>query len=181
MSPRADLVRLAQTGDHRAFTRLLRESDERMRRLAFRLLGSSAAMDDALQDAYLKAYRKVGDYDGRAAFSTWLYTIVYRTCLDHIRARGRRAEVDLDAAPEPVSEADHAERTADADALAAALDELPSDQVAAVLLVDGEGLSYAEAAEILGVKQGTVASRLNRAHTALRTTIGQPSEEGSTS
>ena len=70
VSPSGDLIRQAQTGDHRAFTTLLRDSDERMRRLAYRLLGSRSAMDDALQDAYLKAYRGLDSYDGSAAFST---------------------------------------------------------------------------------------------------------------
>ena len=66
-----DLVRRAQSGDHRAFTSLVRDCDDKMRRLAYRLLGSQTAMDDALQDAYLTAYGRRDTYDGRAAFSTW--------------------------------------------------------------------------------------------------------------
>jgi len=78
VSPSGDLIRQAQSGDHRAFAALVGDCDEKMRRLAYRLLGSQAAMDDALQDAYLKAYRTLVSYDGRrSAFSTWLYTIVY--------------------------------------------------------------------------------------------------------
>lgn len=164
-----DLVREAQTGDHRAFTSLIGSCDERMRNLAFRLLGSPAAMDDALQDAYLKAYRKLGTYNGESAFSTWLYTIVYRTCLDHRRTRARRAEVDLTTAEATLADsADPAQQTADADALATALADLPPDQVAVVLLIDGDGLAYGEAAAILDVREGTIASRLNRAHNVLR-------------
>lgn len=174
VTPSPELVRDAQLGDHRAFTSLIRSADDRMRRLAFRLLGSQAAMDDALQDAYLKAYRHLCTYKGHAAFSTWLYRIVYRTCLDHLRTRSRRAEVDLDLEHTTVADtADHAARTADADALSSALGALPDDQAAVVLLVDGEGLSYAEAAAVLDVRSGTIASRLNRAHTALRTALDE--------
>lgn len=179
VTPSGDLRGAARAGDHHAFTTLIRDADERMRRLAYRLLGSQAAMDDALQDSYLKAFRRIDSYDGAAAFSTWLYTIVYRTCLDHIRRRDRRAETGLADADATVrsGEADHASQTTDAAALEAALAELPPDQAAAVLLVDGEGLSYTEAAQILDCAEGTVASRLNRAHAALRRVL-DPSQGG---
>lgn len=169
----ADLVHDAQTGDHRSFTTLIRSCDARMRRLAFRLLGSQAAMDDALQDAYLKAYRKLPTFRAESAFSTWLYVIVYRTCLDHRRTRERRCEIALERVDPIVvgGGADPAIRAGEVDALADALAELPSDQVAAVLLVDGDGLTYAEAARVLAVAEGTVASRLSRAHTALRAVL----------
>ncbi len=179
VSPSGDLIRQAQTGDHRAFTTLLRESDVGMRSLAYRLLGSRSAMDDALQDAYLKAYRGLDSYDGGAAFSTWLYTIVYRTCLNHLRTRNRHAEVNLDAVAEPVSEnADHTQQQADADALHRALRDLPPDQAAVVLLVDGDGCSYGEAASVLSVPEGTVASRLNNARHTLRAALSTDISEG---
>ena len=171
VSPSSDLVRRAQTGDHHAFSELVRGCDEAMRRLAHRLLGSRSAMDDALQDAYLKAYRKLDDFDGRSSFSTWMYTIVYRTCLDHLRTRGRRAEIDLGSVPEPAGDVDPAERHADLDALGRALRDLPPDQAAAILLVDGDGCSYEEASVVLGVREGTIASRLNRARSALRSAL----------
>ena len=171
VSPATQLARAAQAGDHRAFTTLVRDADEMMRRLAFRLVGSTAAMDDALQDAYLKAYRKIDTYKGTASFSTWLYAIVYRTCLDHIRVRARRKEVEIDLARHVTGGTDPATRASEADALETALAELPADQVAVVILVDREGLAYTEAAEILDVREGTIASRLSRAHTALRAAL----------
>jgi RNA polymerase sigma-70 factor (ECF subfamily) len=172
--PDSDRVRAAQLGDQRAFTALLQESDDRMRTLAYRLLGSQAAMDDALQDAYVKAYRKIGSFNGDAAFSTWLYSIVYRTCLDHLRTRKRRSEVDLDLLDDPpvvTGGADHASQAADAAVLEAALAELPPEQAAVVLLVDGAGLTYTQAAQIMDVREGTIASRLNRAHSTLRSVL----------
>lgn len=97
--PFGEEMRRARTGDHRAFTSLLRQCDGRMRRLASGVMGSRSATDDALQDAYLKAYRDLGDYHGDASFSTWLHTIVYRTCLNNLRQQNRRVEVDLEAVP----------------------------------------------------------------------------------
>ncbi len=175
--PEGDLIRRAQLGDHRAFTDLIRSCDDRMRGLAYRLLGSQAAMDDALQDAYLKAYRKLGTYDGRAAYSTWLYSVVYRTCLDHLRKRERRREVSLEVVADASDlRPGHDERLATRDAVRHALRQLPPDQAAAILLVDGEGLSYDEASTVLDVAPGTVASRLNRARTALRAHLSDPTD-----
>jgi RNA polymerase sigma-70 factor (ECF subfamily) len=177
VSPSDGLIRRAQTGDHRAFTVLLRQSDGRMRRLASGLMGSRSATDDALQDAYLKAYRDLGDYHGDAAFATWLHTIVYRTCLDNLRQHNCRAEVDLDAVPEPSGGSNDAERIVDADAVDTALRNLPPDQAAVVILVDGDGCSYQEAAAVLGVREGTIASRLNRARRALRESLSVDLDE----
>lgn len=176
VTPAADLVQAARAGDHRAFSTLLRQHDAGMRRLATRMLGSPAAMDDALQDAYLKAYRSLDRFRAESAFSTWLYSIVYRTCLDHIRARGRRPTVDIDLATASgaIPDAhDTAQQATDRTALETALAELSEDQRGAVLLVDGAGMSYAEAGEVLGVAEGTVASRLNRAHALLRAAIDE--------
>ena len=174
-----ELVQHARAGDHQAFTALIRDADERMRRLAYRLLGSRTAMDDALQDAYLKAYRRFGSYRGQGAFSTWLYAIVYRTCLDHLKAQRRRAETDLGSTTElEADETDIGQRQGDADALNRALRALPAEQAAVVLLVDGDGCTYDQAAAILEVREGTIASRLHRAHRTLREALTAESEEG---
>jgi RNA polymerase sigma-70 factor (ECF subfamily) len=172
-----DLIRQAQTGNHRAFTTLLREADRQMRSLASGVMGSRPATDDVLQDAYLQAYRKLGDYQGNASFTTWLHTIVYRTCLHHLRLRDRRAEVDLDAVPEPTATSDDAERIVNADAVDTALRSLAPDQAAVVILVDGDGCSYQEAAAVLGVREGTIASRLNRGRSALRDSLATDLDE----
>ena len=176
VAPRGDLLGRAQTGDHAAFTSLLRDCDERMRRLAHRMIGEPAGADDALQDAYVKAYRSLSGFDGHSAFATWLYTIVYRTCLDQIRSRNRRAEVDLSAADEPRTTGDHATRHAETDALTRALQQLPPDQIAAVVLVEVDGCSYGEAATILGVAEGTISSRVTRARRALRNSLRHTTE-----
>ena len=177
------LVARARAGDRLAFGQLMQRSDEAMRRLAFRLLGSRSAMDDALQDAYLKAFRHLDQFDGRSRFSTWLYTITYRTCLDHLRARGRRRELDLDAIAGDERNVDAvgvdvSDAVVGRMALARALHDLPPDQAAAVILVDGEGYSYDDVATVLGVAPGTVGSRLSRGRASLRQRLGVDAEGG---
>jgi RNA polymerase sigma-70 factor (ECF subfamily) len=168
----ATLVAAAAAGDPGAFERLIRAHDETMRRLAHRMLGSTTAMDDALQDAYLKAWRSLGRFDGRSSFSTWLYRITANVCLEHLRTRNRQSEVAMDETRVPPSGRPGPEReVAERDRLQWALGAMPPEYRAAVLLVDGEGLSYDEAAAVLDIAPGTVASRLNRARRALRVVL----------
>lgn len=169
---------IASAPNRAEFTSLLREHDQQMRGLAFRMMGSQAAMDDVLQDAYVKAYRAFGSFRGDAQFSTWLYSIVYRSCIDAIRKRNRRRESGLHLVAEQPSSAPPAEqRLADITALEAALASLSPDQRAVLLLVDAQGLSYDEAARILDINPGTVASRLNRARSAARSALHNQDNE----
>jgi RNA polymerase sigma-70 factor, ECF subfamily len=161
------LLARARAGDAGAFGLLLRDADESHRRLAFRLLGDRQLMDDVLQDAYVRAFRALPGFRGRAAFGTWLYRIVYNACLDELRRGRARREVALEE-ERSGSTADDVEERLD---LAAALARLPVELRVVVLLVDAEGLSYEEAAEVLGVAPGTIGSRLNRARAALRAAL----------
>jgi RNA polymerase sigma-70 factor (ECF subfamily) len=150
-----------------AFTDELRRLDGQMRALAYRILGDFDAMEDALQDAYVKAYRALPSFRGDAGVSTWLYRIVYNSCIDATRDARRRSAVDrFDTTAVETAEPQNA--VAVRVDLAHALAQLPIDQRAAVLLVDAEGLSYADVAEVLGVPAGTLASRVSRARAALR-------------
>lgn len=177
----ADLVGRARTGDVEAFEVLVRSHDDRMRALAFGMLGSRAAMDDALQDAYVKAFRALPSFRGESRFSTWLHRIVATTCVDHLRRRQRRREDVLTDEPEPIGghigdpSGDTVARRLD---LRRALDRLDADQRAALLLVDGEGLSYEEAGTVLGIPAGTVSSRLSRARAELRRALTVEPNEG---
>ncbi len=170
------LVERAVGGDAEAFSQLVRRHDDRMRAVAYRMVGSRAAMDDVLQAAYLNAYRNVGRFRAEADFATWLHRIVINACHDWLRGVGRRSEVSLDELPEVEAPGSFEDRLALGGELSAALQNLPPDHRAAVILVDGEGLSYAEAAAVLDVERGTVASRLSRARAALRRDLGLAEE-----
>ncbi len=171
------LVDAARTGDRTAFGTLLRRHDDQMRALAWTVLRDGAAMDDALQDAYLKAFRNLGGFRGDARFSTWLHRIVYRTCLDHVRRR--RHVVPLEETPEhPATGVGADDRVSEQMRLAAALAALDPETAAAVVLVDRDGHTYDEAGVVLGIAAGTVASRLHRGRRALRAALAEPPPTG---
>lgn len=177
--PETELIARARAGDARAFTALVRSHDDAMRGLAYSLLGSRTAMDDALQDAYVKAYRAIGSFRGSAAFGTWLHRIVRNTCIDHLRRSNRHREVSLElivSNPDPAAGAD--ERLAERSRVGAALAALSDEQRCVVVLVDRDGCSYDDAAQLLGITPGTVASRLSRARSTLRATLGADPREG---
>jgi RNA polymerase sigma-70 factor (ECF subfamily) len=151
--------------------------DRGLRALAYRLVGDRDLMDDVLQEAYLKAFRALGSLRGQEALGPWLYRIVYNASMDQLRRRKRLTLMpveELTDRPDPAP--DPGDVVAGRRDLAAALEALPPDMRAAVLLVDAEGLSYQEAAEVIGVAPGTVASRLSRARAALRRVLGGSTE-----
>lgn len=171
--PDVELVELARAGDRPAFDALLRRHDDRMRGLAYRLMADRYAMDDALQEAYLKAFKGLHRFRAGSDFGTWLYRITYNACIDELRKR-KRTPLSLVDPLDPESRRPGPERIVSAsETVRSALAELPVDQRVTVVLVDGEGFDHREAAEILGVAPGTVASRLHRARAALRRILGE--------
>lgn len=171
--PDVELVEQARDGDRASFDELIRRHDDRMRGLAYRLLADRHAMDDALQESYLKAYRALHRFKAGSDFGTWLYRITYNACIDELRKR-KRHPVTTEDPTDPESSSPGPERVVSAsETVRMALAELPVDQRVTVVLVDGEGFDHREAAEILGVAPGTVASRLHRARAALRRVLGE--------
>jgi RNA polymerase sigma-70 factor (ECF subfamily) len=166
----ATVLEAARRGDQQAFALIVRHYDAGLRALAYRILGDRDRMDDALQDAYVRAFQGLPRFRGDASLGTWLYRIAYNTCLDELRRAGN--VVSLESVPEridpgaAVSERVHARRD-----LALALATLSPADRTAVLLVDAHGFDYRSAAEILSVPEGTVASRLNRARAILRRSL----------
>jgi len=177
-------VDLRAPNAHVAFTDLVREYDDRLRALAYRLLGDRHRMDDVLQDAYVKAFRAMPGFKGDADIGTWLYRIVYNACLDDLRRESRHPTEQLAEDTEPqtgfggIVGDDAGDRLSDRSSLADAFDELAEDQKAVVWLVDVEGFDYVAAANVLGVAAGTVGSRLSRAHKQLRWRLQQSEREG---
>jgi len=164
--------------DREAFTRLILEHDASLRCLAYRLLGDRDLMDDALQEAYAKAFAALPSFHRRSSVATWLYRITYTTCIDVLRRERRLAALPdnllqdaIDLAPDPGDELAERER------LSTALASLPPEQRAAVLLVDRDGFDYKTVAEILDVPFGTAASRVSAARHALRRALGSAAAE----
>jgi RNA polymerase sigma-70 factor, ECF subfamily len=172
------LLDRARRGDRDAFATLVKIYDRGLRTLAFRLLGDRNDMEDILQEAYIKAFRGLPRFRGRASVGTWLYRLTYNACLDELKRPRRSREFPLIDATDSSTEAVDPTASVDARSLvAAALANLPLEQSAAVLLVDGEGFSYDEAAEILGVSVAALGSRLNRARPLLRVLLKASANE----
>lgn len=179
-SPEIDaLIARARSGDLPAFNQLVLRHQDALFSLAVRMLGSREAAEDATQEAFIRAYRRLDTFRG-GNFRSWLFTIVANVSRDELRRRGRRPQLSLDRArddpdradldpadPDPLPDA-RAEQADLRRLLEGALQELPADWRELVVLVDVHGLAYEEAAESTGLPIGTVKSRLSRARGRLR-------------
>ena len=181
----AELAAASGQGDPAAFGELVLRHQDRAFNLAFRLTGSHEDAADAVQEAFLKAYRGMASFRRQSSFYTWLFRIVVNEVRSRRRsgasrppvfslssADGRSAEDPPDAppglrssGPDPSEQASLAERR---QIVEEALESLEFDQRAIIALRDIEGRDYAEIAEVLGCAQGTVKSRLHRARMALK-------------
>jgi RNA polymerase sigma-70 factor (ECF subfamily) len=170
----ADLLAAHLAGDPNAFTTLVHRHQDRLWATALRMMRNPHDAADALQDAYLAAFRRAASFRGESQVTTWLHRIVVNACLDRLRKQQRqRSEQPLPEDPDRAGELmaetgpDPAEQRELRDELAAALAELNDDQRAALVLVDVEGYAVDEAAAILGVPPGTVKSRCARGRARL--------------
>lgn len=162
------LLRAHVAGDAHAFEMLVRRHRDRLWAVAVRTLGDREEAADALQDAFISAFRSAANFRGDSAVTTWLHRIVMNSCLDRIRRRKAHPTVEL---PDSDSSAPHVDTDLVLD-VHAALARLPIDQRMAVVLVDMEGFSVADAAEALGVPVGTIKSRCARGRARLAAMLG---------
>jgi RNA polymerase sigma-70 factor (ECF subfamily) len=170
----ADLLAAHVQGDSAAFGVLFARHRDRLWAVALRTMGNPDDAADGQQHGMVAAYRRAGSFRGDAQVTTWLHRVVVNACLDRLRAaKVRRAEAlpdDLDergdrgslATSGPADPADEALVAERRRLVVAALRRLPAEQRAALVLVDMEGYSVAEAAEVLDCAVGTVKSRCSR-------------------
>jgi len=164
-----ELLRAHVAGDTEAFGEIVRRHRDRLWAVALRTMGDREDAADALQEALISAYRSAHRFRGDAAVTTWLHRIVVNACLDRVRRRAARPTVPLvDTEPSPVAPVD-SDTALD---VRAALARLPVEQRAALVLVDVQGYSVAEAAVILDVAEGTVKSRCARGRARLAALLG---------
>ena len=176
------------TGDQStmpSWDELVRQHADRVYRLAYRLSGNQHDAEDLTQETFIRVFRSVQKYQP-GTFEGWLHRITTNLFLDMVRRRGRiRMEAlpdDYDRVPadEPNPEQIYHDSRLGAD-LQAALDSLAPEFRAAVVLCDIEGLSYEEIGATLGVKLGTVRSRIHRGRQALRDHLAKNSPDGAVS
>jgi RNA polymerase sigma-70 factor, ECF subfamily len=164
--PDADLVARCLGGETEAFAPLVRRYQRVLFNVAWRMLGDREDARDVVQGAFVKAWEKLGTFDPRYRFFSWIYRIVVNESLN---ARGRRPllqtlETDVPAPGGPEEELWSRERT---DCLQAALRRLTGDDREVIVLRHFAELSYAEIGEALGVAEKTVKSRLHEARQRL--------------
>ncbi len=177
--PDAELLRRHAAGDRAAFDVLVRRHRDRLWAVALRTTGDPEEAADALQDALLSAYRAAGRFRGESAVTTWLHRIVVNACLDRARRRAVRPTVPLPPAERtPADPRDRMGERETALEVTAALRTLPAEMAAALVLVDIEGWSVAEAAAILDVAEGTVKSRCARGRARLAPQLAHLSSRG---
>lgn len=188
-------IRRAQAGDADAFEQLLVQHQKSVYNLCLRMAGNSEDALDLSQEAFFRAWRSIGQYQFDAAFSTWLYRLTTNLCIDFLRKRKKTGSLSLtiddeeaageefsvpDPAPSPEEQAIDNETRRN---LHEAMAQLPADWRAVMQLRVVEELSYEQIADVLGIKVGTVKSRLARAREALRKMVsggnffdGEPSK-----
>lgn len=163
-------VQQARAGDLRAFEELVRLYQAEVFRFAWHLTRDRTLAEDVTQDTFLRAFRFIHGYRGGQRFGSWLFAIARNCSMDALRKRGTVAEHD---AREPRVTPDASTRAE----LDAALAAVSAEHRDAFLLVEVFGLSYQEAADVLGVAVGTVKSRMFRARRALCAAIAVDDEE----
>lgn len=170
------LLNLAANGDSLAFEKLVVPHEKMMYSLALRLCQNKEDAEDCLQDAMIRVYKSLSSFRGDSAFSTWLYRIVTNTCLDSHRRKKHRYSESLDDLSQegwnaPDTGMTPEESAVNSDlrrALNEAIENLPGDIRAAVVLRDIQGFSYEDVSSILGINIGTVKSRLSRGREKIR-------------
>jgi len=166
------LARAAARGDRRSLELLLDRHADRVHAVCRRVVGHPEDALDATQEALVAITRGIATFDGRSAFTTWLYRVATNAALDEVRRRGRRP-TPVDELPEPANPASGLEERVGARLdVDAALARLPEDFRVAVVLRDLCDLDYAEIAEVLDVPPGTVRSRIARGRAALSELLG---------
>lgn len=177
------IIQAAQCGDVVAFNQLVATYQDQAFGVAYRLLGDPDSASDAVQESFLKVYRRLHQYRG-GSFRAWLLRIVTNTCYDSLRVNKRHVAGRLDSdhlLPERDRRlADHRSSPHDqlmrhelASLLQYAIRQLPPEQRAVLIMCDLEGLEYHEVASATGVALGTVKSRLSRARAKVRGVLTQ--------
>lgn len=180
--PDERLIAAASGGDRAAFSELVRRHEETVYRFAFKICRSRERAAEALQDTFIQVYRKIGSFDARSKFTTWLYAVVLNSC----RMSRRRTKMDaalesLDEPPPsggkheahalPDPDRTPVERLMDKELraqLERAIEKLPLEYRAVFVLRDLEGASTEDAANSLGIGVEAAKSRLRRARAFLR-------------
>ena len=174
-----DLVLRVQQGDKSAYDLLVIKYQYKIIQLVNRYVKDPSEAQDVAQEAFIKAYRALGNFRGESAFYTWLYRIAINTAKNYLVARSRRStdyEIDIDDAEQMHNVPElkgldtpeqHLLNEEIIEAIKSAIEKLPEEMLIAITLREFEGMSYEEIAETMDCPVGTVRSRIFRAREAI--------------
>lgn len=180
------VVERVRAGDKQAFNLLVARYQYKIQNLVARLIRDPAEQEDVAQEAFIKAYRAIGNFRGDSTFYTWLYRIAINTAKNHLVGAGRKPparDVDVDDStmlgqveglvemnsPEAILQNDELVNT-----IRQAIADLPDELREAIMLREFDGLSYEDIADVMGCPIGTVRSRIFRARDAIEQAMGLP-------
>lgn len=178
------LLKRAKAGDRNAFEELVRIHAERLHAVVLRFVADADEAQEVTQEAFLRAWRGIGRFEGRSRFFTWLYRIGINEAKRHVARRPPVTVVSLDEEPIPEapdwSEAPETrlEQSELRRVLTEAIQELPIEYRAPLVMRDVEGLSTREAAEAMDLGEAAFKSRLHRARLAVRRALDEYFMEG---
>lgn len=178
------LVALAQLGDHHAFGLLAKKYQSRLYWLILNIIKNQSAVEDLVQDSFIKAYRSIANFRGDSSFYTWLYTIAVNTARSYLFEKKHRLQIDNAIEPEDAENISTSLDVFNAEtpetALANkqivqtvndAIEALPADLKQAITLREIDGLTYEQISEIMGCPIGTTRSRIFRARNTISDSI----------
>ena len=165
-----DAIGRASRGDREAFRVLVDAHARAVFRVAYRMLGNQSDAEDMVQETFMRAWKQISKFDGRASFATWLHRICANCSLDHLRAAKR--SVDLEATGELISGTPTPERLAQSSQIVSrllpALEELSEMERVAFVMRHYEGVGIDEISAVLGVHKGAAKHSVFRAVQKLR-------------
>jgi len=167
-----NIIKRASAGERAAQRELYEHFRDRTYRLVRRIVGDSDA-DDVTQDCFLKVFAKLQSFRFESQFSTWLHRLAVNESLQHIRSRSRRKENCRPIFDEDLGQVDGVASMENAELLETALSRIEPELRIVFELKEVDELPYSQIAEIVGIPEGTVGSRLNRARTELRDHLTQ--------
>lgn len=184
-----DLIQRLQKGDREAFNELVMQYEKQIINIAYGMLSDREDALDAAQEVFIKVYKSISSFKGQSSLTTWIYRITANVCNDILRKRQRSAKTVsiypaedeeenrqteiADTAPTPEEALEQSEAQK---AVREGIAQLSDDFRAVLTVCDIEGCSYEEASQVLGLPQGTIKSRLNRARNALRKKLSENRE-----
>ena len=167
-----DFIERAQKGDRHAFGLLVEQHYDFVHAVAWRWSGNAGDAEDIAQTVCLKLGQAIRAFRGASRFRTWLYTLTLNATRDHQRGQARERRNAANFLADPTSTAAN-DNHAQAEALWEAVRQLPDKQSDAVLLVYGEGLSHAAAADVMGCSEATVSWHVHEARKRLKILLGR--------